>query len=57
MLTEMLTGGVRWLTARAWPSWPACPTGRRPWGSWRLSSTADIDPQLIGWLQRAYDRA
>jgi hypothetical protein len=23
----------------------------------RLSSTADIDSQLIGWLQRAYDRA
>ena len=23
----------------------------------RLSSTADIDPQLIGWLQHAYDRA
>jgi hypothetical protein len=23
----------------------------------RLSSTADIDSQLIGWLQLAYDRA
>ena len=23
----------------------------------RLTSTADIDPQLTGWLQRAYDRA
>jgi hypothetical protein len=23
----------------------------------RLTSTADIDPQLTAWLQRAYDRA
>ena len=23
----------------------------------RLSSTSDVDAQLIGWLQRAYDRA
>ena len=34
MLTEKLTGGVRWPMARAGPSWRAWLTGPGLWGNW-----------------------
>jgi hypothetical protein len=47
MLTETLTGGVRWLTARAAPSWRAWLTG--PWltGPW-LTGPWLTGPWLTG---------